>query len=388
MLLGTTAGFGDLLGIARLDRLEAMGVQSVRQSVRAGKALPRDIVAEFMGRRVRPWFLIHDAAINEALDAAALPLLGPDGYDKQVFNEPYTPDFTGTIDQWVNGINVVYDDSRARGFKGKVVAGGVMNLEGKNWKWLEQSVPRLRPDVVVDFHRYPPGSQNHYLEPQKGFKSREEEIEKVTKLAAGHLISVSEFGYHTAPEMDGGRQVRLTIQQVHDFVLHDAQFFGGYPNIYAAHQYQEISGANPDYFLDCFGILAYPHGITPIPPVDQWAINPVGQVFSEWRTVMTAQMKQTRVRQVGETWALAKDQTVPLAGGGWWSAKEGETLSFGPQGWEKPTKAGQAGAYELTKHNAAFVTFNPPGGEPGIFPFQAEVPNEPGVSLIAMSDPQ
>lgn len=99
-------------------------------------------------------------------------------------------------------------------------------------------------------------------------------------------------------------------------------------------------------------------------------------------------MHWTKARVVGDTLALSEDQMVPLSHGGSMMGKAGRKLNYGPDGWEPPTDPTANGEYEAQKNSGGFVRYNLKGRQPAVFPFQPDVPNEPGVVLIAMSDPE
>lgn len=83
-------------------------------------------------------------------------------------------------------------------------------------------------------------------------------------------------------------------------------------------------------------------------------------------------MTWTKVKVVGDTLTLL----------------DGRVLSRGPLGWEAPTPPGTSGPYEVTARDGSFVTYNPPGGGPVVFPFRPTLPNEAGVAAIAMDHPE
>lgn len=271
MRIGVTAGFGAPIGTLQLGQMSAIGIEVVRQDVPATGDL-RPLVEDFVAAPVRPLFLLGDPARNEPLLDLALRLLGPDGFDLQVYNEPGLF-FHGSLTDYTVGIGLVYRDARLRGFRGAILAGGVANLGTDNLRWLRAAVPALPTDVVIDFHRYSYKTQSQ-SRPWPGFASRDAELETVRQIAAGRPVACTEFGYHTAEEESGflwwRRRTRATDDQVRAWLAADLALFSSH-GLTLACIYQWGDGPT-DSWINRFG-LRDPSGY----------LKPSARAIADWR---------------------------------------------------------------------------------------------------------
>lgn len=273
MKAGVNIGFGDLIGSAGLTRCELFGVELARQDVHPTNDLA-PYVQEFVGRKVRPIFLLHDVARAEPLLDVALPTLGAGGFDIEIFNEPPGMDRVNQT-EYVQGINAVHHDARARGFTGRIISGALANLGRDNIAWYRACWPQLPADVTLGFHRYSYKTQTDRLRPWPLFSSREDEIAKLRTIGDGRDLAVTEFGYHTAEETEGfwifSKPTRLTDEQCRDYLTLDLRLYAANGVVYAI-VYQARDG-NTDDYLGRYGTLYDQNG----------SAKPQAMAFAFWR---------------------------------------------------------------------------------------------------------
>jgi hypothetical protein len=217
-------------GYHKLPEVKSLGFDGVRLDVEGD--IP-SLVNHFIGSGVRPLFLLHDVALNEPLLDVALQA-GNDWFDIEVFNEPPGMDKVN-LSQYVAGINAVNHDARARGFKGRIIAGAKANPSQESMAWYEEAVPQLPDNVVVAFHRYSYKTQTDPSRPWPPFSSRQAEVAEMFKVSMGRKVAITEFGYHTAEEVETkfswkfpfykSVKTRLTDQQVLDFLVSDLKLY-------------------------------------------------------------------------------------------------------------------------------------------------------------------
>lgn len=269
--LGTT-GAADT---AILERLVSLKVGWVRCGIRPGDPITA-MVQTFAATGMMPCFLTYPDTDLRGILEQSLAQLGQ-AFMLQIGNEPGGPDFKGTYEEWIAWQGSSHDLARTMGFTGRVLCGGVANLEGQNRQWLTRMGKDLPSDMTLDFHRYPKGNQPNRAAPQDGFDSREDELRWLHDTAAGRDLSCSEFGYHTAPEQYGRwphtSMLRATDEQVKEWLLADIALFR--PQLVLAAQYQQQDGPNPDNAQDRFGVLAYGPGHP-----STWAAKPAADVFA------------------------------------------------------------------------------------------------------------
>lgn len=280
MRAGLNAGFGLPLGQGLIRQLADLGVETVRQDVPEGDL--SEIVGEWGGNPIRPIFLLHDIARNEPLLDLALPRLGPDSFDVEVFNEPPGLDHV-SFEQYVAGVNAVHRDCRARGFAGRVIAGAQANLSASCLDWTRRAVPMFPPDVDIAYHRYSPAPQE-WSKPWPPFVDREDELNELHLLADGRDLCCTEFGAHTATEQTGylwwKRTYQLTDEQVHDYALDELRLLAAHDVVIACvfqlndGPIDAATGQPADFYEARYGIRRTDAAQT-------W--KPVARVFTEWR---------------------------------------------------------------------------------------------------------
>lgn len=234
------------------------GFDGIRCDDSNGRSEP-DLVPLFVDQQIRPLFLLHDVAKMAPLLDALLPvqdrLLEP---SIEIFNEleggRVTPDI------YVNSITQVYHDARSRGFAGRIITGGLMNLSRDSLNFYGRVLPLLPADrgplgLTIGFHEYPYGVQAGGRKGWPGTGSPDEAIEALIGLAAGRAVANTEFGWHTYPEEAGffiwHHRVQLTDEDVYEFLIRDLRRYEAHGLPLAA-IYQWRDG--DDNYLGRFGL--------------------------------------------------------------------------------------------------------------------------------------
>ena len=140
----------------------------------------------------------------------------------ELCNEPnlngYTPEQYAAL--W----NRVAPATLARGVT--LFAGSISNLDRAGLDWLKRAWRCFSPTPThVSVHRYP--ENGGFSEPHKGFKNREQEVDALRQIIGSATLSVTEFGYHTAPRTwRGFWPLRpWTDEQVMSFSMQEWQFW-------------------------------------------------------------------------------------------------------------------------------------------------------------------
>ena len=247
MKVGLTAGFGEPLGADR-DFIESIGFAFVRQEIRAD-ATDRTIAAllgEFVGRpitllallgggknrtaaggRIEP--RVFAALASRVVRAAAQ--LGLTGYMIEVGNEPDIGhrDYATRPEDFASAVAQTEATVRQAGFPGPVISGGISNLSIERLDYLARMAPRLPPDVIVGFHRYPRGDRPD--QPHPGFASRDAEWARLQEIAGARSLACTEFGHHSAPRRQRllgflpRRSRRVPDDVVAEYVAYDLEAF-------------------------------------------------------------------------------------------------------------------------------------------------------------------
>ncbi len=80
----------------------------------------------------------------------------------------------------------------------RLYIGAVSNLNDRGFSFLRDLPwPAYPREVCCSVHRYPDGHSP--LNPQRGSRSRDEEIQKVREIVGDRPIALTEMGYHNAP---------------------------------------------------------------------------------------------------------------------------------------------------------------------------------------------
>jgi hypothetical protein len=284
--VGLTAGFGEPLGAAR-DFIESIGFAFVRQEIRAD-ATDRTIAAllgEFLGRPITLLALLGGGKNRTAAGARIEPRafaalasrvvraaaqLGLTGYMIEVGNEPDIghPGYATRPEEFASAVAQTEATVRQAGFAGPLISGGISNLSTERLDYLAQMAPRLPPDVVVGFHRYPRADRPD--EPHPGFASRDAEWARLQEIAGARSLACTEFGHHSAPRRQRllgflpRRSRRVPDEIVAEYVAYDLEAFQSKGCELAA--VYQLNDGPTDRPVDRYGIRR-PDG-TPKPSAD------------------------------------------------------------------------------------------------------------------------
>lgn len=235
------------------------GFEGIRCDNSNGRSEP-ELVPLFVDQPIRPLFLLHDAAMIHPLLDVLLPvqdrLLEP---GIEIYNELEGGRVTPTI--YVDGITAIYHDARARGFSGRIVAGGLANLSRESLDFYGRVLPLLpaargAEGLTVGFHDYPYGVQAGGRKTWPGTGSPDEAIQELIRLANGRDVANTEFGWHTFPEEAGvfiwKKTVQLTDEQAYEALVTDLRRYETHGVVLAV-IFQWRDGLD-DNFLSRFGL--------------------------------------------------------------------------------------------------------------------------------------
>ena len=183
LLCGINAGFGEPIA-HEVAGLREHRYTQVRQDLQFITD-PRTVAmlrSDVQNSRIRPLWIIREPQ-------AGLMLTG----DRvELCNEPnlngYTPEVYAAL--WNRTAPALL--SR----KVVVFAGSISNLDQHGLHWLRRAWRCMSPKPThVSVHRYP--ENRGFLQPHKGFVTREEEVDALRQIVGNATIAVTEFGYHT-----------------------------------------------------------------------------------------------------------------------------------------------------------------------------------------------
>lgn len=232
------------------------------------------VVNSFVNKTLRPLILLHDVGQLESLLNVLLPvqdqLLEP---AIEIFNELEGGRVTEDI--YVNSITQAYKDARSRGFRGRIITGGLANLNRDSLDFYEKVLPKMPPDIgpmglTVGYHEYPYKSQQGQRRawPRTG-GSPEAALQELIVHANGRDIANTETGWHTwweeiktfswRPPFYTTKKVRLTNEQVEEkYVLDFQRSARQGVKIFVAYQWQDgYDGPDSDDLPDDKIHLAY-----------------------------------------------------------------------------------------------------------------------------------
>jgi hypothetical protein len=233
-----------------------------------------DLLRPLVGVPLGFIFLLHDIAKNEPL----LDAMDRTGFDpSRSFVEPFNELEKGQVTEriYIDGVNAVYRDCKARGFLDRglrIISGGLANLSMGSQGFYRRVVPELEPDVIIGAHSYPHGTQEHREQTYwPGYDSLEDQLDSFLAICAGRPAFITEAGWHTAEETQGWqvrpdgpdpdpfpditppRKIRLTDEQVYQYLVADLQLWASRPQILGAVVYQWRDGLT-DTYIDRFGL--------------------------------------------------------------------------------------------------------------------------------------
>jgi hypothetical protein len=257
---------------AALSQIASWGFSGTRCDVQPGADV-ESIAQGFSGAPIRPLFLIHD--LNQpAIVPVACSILGPDGFDVELTNEPdLSPEWHESPVGWAQQVRATAEWIRGVGFEGTVMSGGISNLNRRGFDYLRHAIELLPYDITVAIHRYPDGACDPRV-PYPPAESRREEIEYLIETVGTRKIAHTEGGYHQAE-----RDVKwhhdmspLTDVEVATRVRYELALFQEYGFKTFTH-YQRVDGPG-DGPIDHYGLLR----------VDGSVKDAIVSVFQNWRT--------------------------------------------------------------------------------------------------------
>lgn len=184
LLCGINAGFGEPIA-HEVAGLREHRYTQVRQDLQfiTDPTIVTMLREDLRNNAIRPLWIIREPQVPFVLSGDRIELC----------NEPnlngYTPEVYAAL--W----NRVAPTLLSRG--ATVFAGSVSNLDQNGINWVRRAWRCMSPKPThVSVHRYPENSG--FLQPHKGFQTREEEVDALRQIVGDVTLAVTEFGYHTA----------------------------------------------------------------------------------------------------------------------------------------------------------------------------------------------
>jgi hypothetical protein len=203
------AGFGPVLGTPFLERIAALGFTGIRSDLTGSPQSQQTAVRELGEFEVlSPIFLFGGGHIEDwtperffGSTTNIARLIKNSGYFKGVpvyFELGNEPDIA--VPMWRQDPKLLADTfwecyQAVKSIHGEIelVTGGIANLSENGLNWLEEFMLAGVPaKAIVGFHRYPNGYKPEL--PQKGFLSREHEMNRLRALADGRKLLCTETG--------------------------------------------------------------------------------------------------------------------------------------------------------------------------------------------------
>jgi hypothetical protein len=196
-------------------------------------------------------FILHDIARNQPL----LDAMAATEFDtSRTYIEPFNEREQGRVtpEVMIEGVNAVYRDCYARGFRGRIVASGDSNLDDPALRFYRKVCPKIPSDCVVAFHDYPRGTQPEH---KPWHRTHERDLELFLDcLKGGQTPACSEFGFHMAEEDHRGTPVRLAEGDVYCILYEYLRRHARYDLLFTTiYQFRDGPG---EEFLDRFGLHA------------------------------------------------------------------------------------------------------------------------------------
>jgi hypothetical protein len=354
LTVGLCAGFGapmasDVPGIA------AQGVRLVRQELPIWEArVYRDaLVAEWVGAPVRPLFLLVGAKMGHGRGTDAVPIpvasavtlvqetlqaardAGLESFDLEIGNEPdIAVPFYQDPRAFSELLRRVRDVARVNSFTGRIITGGIANLNQRGLDYLRRvRHAGLPPDVVIGFHRYP-AVHTDYQKPHAGFRDRAEEwdVFAAETVAFGYETICTEGGCHTFESAE-------SVQA--DALAFDLEFYASRGVLgYAVYQLNDAPVVRA--YEDAWGIRRQD---------GTW--KPAAAVLRAWTEAQMRVIDQSPIAtgQRIAAWRPVRD------GLGIAILPDGEVVSCTPYGSLETRPAGTEGPWELCQRNGDRYTF-------------------------------
>lgn len=187
MIVGINAGFGELIGQARMEALQAHGFELIRQDFQTDQGHP-----VYVEDALEEADYYNQMRFLYIVDRVTLPMLPPASW-LEYRNEP---DLRMTPRQYVDELRGVQAEVEAKGHT--LWAGCISNLDGDSLHWLEDVVA-LGGELIqqVSIHRYPHDADQNFWTAHHGFRTRLSETDRLHDILGPRPFLVSEVGYHT-----------------------------------------------------------------------------------------------------------------------------------------------------------------------------------------------
>jgi hypothetical protein len=292
--LGYIPEAGSSIGRELLDAIAALGFHGIRQDIPDDHDLCRQLLEELAGyERLHPLFLLAGGRMTrehpgtggapwtrEALRqhvedvCAKLDELGyferSDPPALEIGNEPDIG-----VEAWKDHPKLLgetfaecYATVREFTDRSVVLTPSISNLNQRGIAYLGRMLARGLPGgAAVAVHRYPNGRDP--AKPHPGFATRETELEELFRLVEGADVWVTETGRTEGPERIRrfplpDLTIRMTEEEVSDFVDAELRFWAAVPRVKAVTWYQLNSGPDPDDPLHHFGIRRHDGTFKPV----------------------------------------------------------------------------------------------------------------------------
>jgi hypothetical protein len=208
------AGFGDLLGNKRLEKIASLGFTGIREgsdgSLKSYLAVVKEL-GEF--EILSPIFLFGGGYMEYATPemfytytTQVAKMIKINGYFQgvpvyfEIGNEPdiAVPQWRQNPKHLADTFWEVYQAVKSIHGEIELITGGISNLHDHGLDWLEEFLLAGVPaKAIIGFHRYP----NGYMieKPHDGFASREHEMNRLQALADGRRLLCTETGASQGP---------------------------------------------------------------------------------------------------------------------------------------------------------------------------------------------
>jgi hypothetical protein len=292
--LGYIPAAGSSIGRELLDAIAELGFHGIRQDIPDDHDLCRTLLEELAGYdRLHPVFLLaggrmtrehpkkdgapwtrealrqHTRDVSEKLDELGY-FDRPDPPALEIGNEPDI-----AVDAWKGNPKLLgetfaecYATVREFTDRSVVLTPSISNLNQRGIAYLDRMLSRGLPaGAAVAVHRYPNGRDSAKAHP--GFATREKELEELFRLVGEADVWVTETGRTEGPERIRrfplpDLTIRMTEDEVSDFVDAELRFWAAVPRVKAVTWYQLNSGPDPEDPLHHFGIRRHDGTFKPV----------------------------------------------------------------------------------------------------------------------------
>jgi hypothetical protein len=292
--LGHIPEAGSSIGRDLLDALADLGFHGIRQDLPDDHDLCRQILEELASyHRLHPLFLVAGGRMTrghpgtgaapwtrEALRRHVEDVCSkldeleyferPDPPALEIGNEPDI-----AVEVWKDHPKLLgetfaecYSTVREFTDRSVVLTPSVSNLNQRGITYLGRMLARGLPaGAAVAVHRYPNGRDSAKAHP--GFETRDRELEELFRLVGGADVWVTETGRTEGPERIRrfplpDLTIRMTEEEVSDFVEEELRFWAAVPQVRAVVWYQLNSGPDDEDPMHHYGIRRHDGTFKPV----------------------------------------------------------------------------------------------------------------------------